>query len=234
MLDKRVFIPIIPTKIMSYRALATDFDGTIATEGKVSKQTYLALQRWQQSGRSLIMVTGRRLDNLYDVFPQAKTFDCIVAENGALLSFPTIGEEKLLGDPPPESLLKALQQRQVNPLSVGRGIVSTEVPHDVTVLEVIEELNLAWQVSYNKGAVMLLPNGVDKDLGLRKALAELNLSPDVVVAVGDGENDLPLLQLCGLSVSVNNALPVLKEASDWIMTKDCGDGVVELIQRVLQ
>lgn len=218
---------------MSYRALATDFDGTIATEGKVSDTTYSALKRWQHSGRSLIMVTGRRLDNLYEVFSQAKTFDCIVAENGALLSLPIIGEEKLLGDPPPESLIKALQQR-VNPLSVGRGIVSTEVPHDVTVLEVIKELNLAWQISYNKGSVMLLPNGVDKDLGLRKALAELNLSPDEVVAVGDGENDLPLLQLCGLSVSVNNALPMLKEASDWVMNKDCGDGVVELIEKLLQ
>ena len=219
---------------MSYRALATDFDGTIATEGKVSQTTYSALQRWQQLGRSLILVTGRQLDDLYNVFPQAKTFDCIVAENGALLSFPTIKEEKLLGDPPPESLVKALQQRQVKPLSVGRGIVSTEVPHDVTVLEVIKELNLAWQISYNKGAVMLLPNGVDKDLGLRKALEKMNLSPNEVVAVGDGENDLPLLQLCGLSVSVNNALPMLKDASDWIMTKDCGNGVVELIDRLLQ
>ena len=70
---------------------------------------------------------------------------------------------------------------------------------------------------------MLLPNGVDKDLGLRKALAKLNLLPDEV-AVGDRENDLPLLQLCGLSVSVNNALPMLKEASDWVITKDYGDG----------
>ncbi len=219
---------------MLYKALATDFDGTIATEGKVSETTYSALKRWQQTGRSLIMVTGRRLDNLYDVFPEAKTFDCIVAENGALLSFPIIGEEKLLGDPPPELLIEKLRQRQVKPLSVGQGIVSTEVPHDLTVLEVIKELNLAWQISYNKGAVMLLPNGVDKDLGLRKALVKLNLSPDEVVAVGDGENDLPLLQLCGLSASVNNALPMLKEASDWVMTKDCGDGVVELIDRLLQ
>ncbi len=218
---------------MSYRALATDFDGTIATEGKVSNNTYLALQRWQQTGRSLIMVTGRRLDNLYDVFPQASIFDCIVAENGALLSFPTTGEEELLGDPPPDSLIKILQSRQVQPLSIGRGIVSTEVPHDRTVIEAIAELSLAWQISYNKGAVMLLPDGVDKDRGLRKALEKMNLSPDEVIAVGDGENDLPLLQLCGLSVSVNNALPMLKEASDWVMTKDCGDGVVELIEKLL-
>ena len=62
----------------------------------------------------------------------------------------------------------------------------------------------------------------------------MNLSPDVVVAVGDGENDLPLLQLCGLSVSVANALPSLKAYSDLVMTKDSGEGVVELIERLLE
>lgn len=220
--------------IMSYRALATDFDGTIAKSGKVSDLTYLALKRWQQSKRSLIMVTGRRLDNLYDVFPQAETFDCIVAENGALISFPITGEEKLLGDTPPDSLIQILEERQVKPLSIGRRIISTEIPHDRTVIEAMALLNLDWQISYNKGAVMLLPNGVDKELGLTKALNMMNISPQEVVGVGDGENDLPLLQLCGLSVSVNNALPIVKEASDWVMTKDCGDGVVELVDKLLQ
>ncbi len=219
---------------MRYKALATDYDGTIAIEGLVKETTYSALHSWQQTGRSLIMVTGRRLDSLYAVFPQAKSFDCIVAENGALLSFPATGETILLGDSPPDTLIFALQQRQVEPLNVGQGIVSTHVPHDTTVAEVIQELDLAWQMSYNKGAVMLLPEGVDKDRGLRTALSKMNLSPDEVVAVGDGENDLPLLNLCGLSVSVANALPLLKEVSDLVMNESCGDGVVELIETLLQ
>ena len=75
---------------------------------------------------------------------------------------------------------------------------------------------------------MLLPNGVDKDFGLKAALNEMNLLSQEVVGVGDAENDLPLLNLCGLSVSVANALPVLKNCSDWVMTKNSGDGVVEL------
>ena len=218
---------------MSYKALATDYDGTIATEGIVKETTYSALKSWQQTGRSLIMVTGRRLDNLYAVFPQAKTFDCIIAENGSLISFPATEETILLGDSPPKALIEALQKRQVEPLNVGLGIVSTYVPHDTTVMEVIKELDLAWQISYNKGAVMLLPKGVDKDKGLRTALNKMNLSADEVVAVGDGENDLPLLKLCGLSVSVQNALPLVKEVSNWVMTQNSGDGVVELINKLL-
>ena len=219
---------------MSYQALATDYDGTIATEGQVYETTYSALKRWQQTGRKLLLVTGRRLDSLYTVFPQAKSFDCIVAENGALLSYPATGEQILLGESPPSSLIKALQQRQVEPLSVGQGIVATRIPHQTTVTEVLQELGLPWQVIFNKGAVMLLPEGIDKDLGLRTALAQMNLFPQEVVGVGDGENDLPLLNLCGLSVSVANALPVLQDCSDWVMTKNSGEGVVELIELLLQ
>jgi hydroxymethylpyrimidine pyrophosphatase-like HAD family hydrolase len=219
---------------MSYQALATDYDGTIATEGRVNETTYLALNRWQQTGRKLILVTGRLLNDLYNVFPQAEFFDCIVAENGALVSFPIKRETILLGSPPPDSLLEALKQGQVEPLAIGRRIISTHVPHDKTVLQVIQELDLSWHISYNKGAVMLLPEGVDKELGLKTALDKMNLSSNQVVAVGDGENDLPLLKLSGLSVSVQNALPSVKEVSDWVMTKSCGDGVVELIEKLLR
>lgn len=218
--------------MLKYQAIATDYDGTIATEGRVSETTLTALQRWQKSGRKLLLVTGRRLDDLIAVFPQAQLFDCIVAENGALLAFPATGEQKSLGDSPPQSLIEALQQRQV-PFELGRGIISTRIPHDEIVAEVIKELGLAWQISYNKGAVMLLPEGVDKDTGLTTALDNLNLSPDAVVAVGDGENDLPLLRLCGLSVSVANALPSLKAHCDLVMSKNSGEGVIELIEKLL-
>lgn len=219
---------------MLYQALATDFDGTIASAGKVESATYTALKAWQKSGRKLILVTGRRLDSLYQVFPQAKMFDCIVAENGALLTFPAIKKQKLLGSPPPDFLIDALQQRLTEPLSVGQGIIATRTLNVETIALIIKELDLAWQISYNKGAVMLLPKGVDKDFGLKAALNEMNLLPQKVVGVGDAENDIPLLNLCGLSVSVANALPVLKNCSDWVMTKNSGDGVVELIDRLLQ
>ena len=219
---------------MFYQALATDYDGTIATEGRVEAATYSALKSWQQVGNKLILVTGRRLDNLYSIFPEAQSFDCIVAENGALLSFPATKETTLLGSAPPDSLIEALRQRQVEPLNVGQGIVSTRIPYDLTATEVIAELGLSWRISLNKGAVMLLPEGVDKDSGLQSALHQMNLAPDRVVGVGDGENDLPLLNLCGLSVSVANALPVLKDCSDWVMTKNSGHGVRELIDKLLQ
>ena len=102
-----------------------------------------------------------------------------------------------------------------------------------TVLEVIRDHGLELQVIFNKGAVMVLPSGVNKATGLSAALAELGLSPHNAVGVGDAENDHAFLKLCECAVAVANALPSLKEQADLVTRGDHGAGVVELIDRML-
>lgn len=101
---------------MRYLALATNYDGTLATDGKIGEPTLAALKRSQESGRKLILLTGQQLDDLYQTFPDANQFDCIVAGNGALIYFPATREDHLLGDRPPESFVQALQSRNIQPL----------------------------------------------------------------------------------------------------------------------
>jgi hypothetical protein len=179
------------------------------------------------------MVTGRQLDDLRHVFPHLDLFEQVVVENGALLYQPAIGEEKLLGEPPPEEFIKVLQERGVDPLSVGRAIVATWHPHETTVLEVIRNLGLELQVIFNKNAVMVLPSGVNKASGLGAALSELGLSPHNTVGVGDAENDHAFLDFCGCGVAVANALPMLKEHADFVTQGARGAGVVELIDKLI-
>ncbi len=218
---------------MRYLVLATDYDGTLATDGRVDDDTLAALKRLRTSGRKLIMVTGRELDDLQRVFPQLDLFDYVVAENGALLYSPATREEKLLAAPPPQEFINILRDRQVNPLSVGRVIVATWHPNENTVLEAIRDLGLELQVIFNKGAVMVLPSGINKASGLTAALDELKLSPHNVVGVGDAENDHAFLSLCECSVAVANALPMLKERADFVTDGNRGAGVAELIDKLL-
>ncbi|MFO1431788.1 MAG: HAD family hydrolase [Candidatus Competibacteraceae bacterium] len=218
---------------MRYLALACDYDGTLATDGRVDEQTLDALKRLRESGRRLIMVTGRQIDDLLAVFPATHLFDWIVAENGALLYRPASREEKRLGESPPEAFVAALEQRGVEPLAVGRVIVATWEPHETTVLETIRELGLELQVIFNKGAVMVLPAGINKATGLSAALDELALSPHNVVGIGDAENDHAFLKLCECGVAVANALPMVKEQADLVTADARGAGTVELIERLL-
>ena len=69
-------------------ALAADYDGTLAEDGVVSEATLAGLRRFKESGRRLIMVTGRELPDLKAIFPPLDLFEGVVAENGGLLYIP--------------------------------------------------------------------------------------------------------------------------------------------------
>jgi hydroxymethylpyrimidine pyrophosphatase-like HAD family hydrolase/energy-coupling factor transporter ATP-binding protein EcfA2 len=219
---------------MRYLALATDYDGTLASHGEVVATTLDALRRLRESGRKLVLVTGRELPELQRVFPQYAIFDRIVAENGALVFSPETREERLLGEPPPAALVQRLRDSGIQPLSFGRVIIATWSPHEDTVLHAIHELGLELQVIFNKGAVMVLPTGINKARGLRVALEDLLLSPHNAVGVGDAENDHALLGECEIGVAVQNALPMLKQRADLVTAADRGAGVCELIERLLR
>ena len=218
---------------MHYLALACDYDGTLARDGVVSPQTIDALERVGASGRKLILITGRLLEDLQMAFPRLDLFTYVVAENGALLYNPADSTEKLLGEAPPRQFIQALQERGVTPLVTGRVIVASLHPHEKTIVDVIAKLGLELQVIFNKGAVMVLPTGMNKATGLIAALQELKLSAHNVVGIGDAENDLSFLSLCECSVAVANAIPLLKEQADYTTKAENGDGVIELIEQLL-
>jgi hydroxymethylpyrimidine pyrophosphatase-like HAD family hydrolase len=218
---------------MRYLALASDYDGTLADHGTVRSSSIAALRRLAASGRKLILVTGRELDDLRLVFPEHELFQRIVAENGALLYDPATRESRALGEPPPPEFIAALRESGVDPLFVGASIVATVQPHDAVVLRMIRSLGLQMQVIYNREAVMVLPSGVNKGTGVRVALAELRLSPAETVGVGDAENDRALLGACGCGVAVGNAIASLKECADLVVSDSDGKGVEQLIERIL-
>lgn len=218
---------------MRYLALATDYDGTIATHGSVEPAVVKTLEALSASGRKLILVTGRELVDLCQVFPEYTIFDRIVAENGAVVFNPKTKEERCLCEEPSDLLITALRQIKIDPLSIGRRIIATHVPNDVPMLKKIRELGLEMQIIFNKGAVMVLPSGINKWTGLQAALLELGLSNHNVVGVGDAENDHAFMSACEFCVAVSNALPAVKERADFVTEGDRGRGVIQLIERML-
>ena len=212
-----------------FGTLATDYDGTIAHDGVLDSQTIAALERLKRSGRRLVLVTGRELRDLERACARLDLFDRVVAENGALLYTPASKEQRPLGPPPPPAFVAYLEALGLQPLSVGQVIVATWEPNEAAVLEAIRTLGLDLQIIFNKGAVMVLPNGINKASGLAAALEDLGLSAHNVVATGDAENDLAFMRTCGCAVAVGNALPAVKDAANMVTQAARGAGVAELI-----
>jgi len=214
-------------------ALATDYDGTLATDGRLSEEAIGAVKRLRASGRRVILVTGRRLLELLEVLPQIDMFDCVVAENGAVLYIPQTREETVLCRPLHLLFIERLRNLGVDPIEVGRVIVSTWVPHQNAVLQAIQETGLELLIVFNKNAVMVLPAGINKATGLNAALRRFGLSFHEAVGIGDGENDQSFLDRCECSVAVANAVPSILKLVDFVTKREAGSGLAELVNELI-
>ena len=214
--------------MVRFRVLACDFDGTIATEGVVAPATLAALERVRRSGRRLLLVTGRTRSQLEMVFTRWDVFDRLVLENGAVLVDPSAGTERLLCAPLSSRLEPELRRRGVAPLALGRAIYAASVRHLEVIREAIGSLGLSLDVVVNRGGVVILPAGVSKSSGVAAALFDIDETAAACVAVGDAENDVPMLALAGCGVAVANALDEVKAVADLVTVRSTGEGVAQL------
>jgi Cof subfamily protein (haloacid dehalogenase superfamily) len=79
--------------------------------------------------------------------------------------------------------------------------------------------------------IEVLPKGTSKGAGLKALLKDMGIAPSKVLAVGDGENDIEMLELAGIGVAVANADDFVKKAANHVTTASYGDGLAEAIER---
>jgi HAD superfamily hydrolase (TIGR01484 family) len=215
---------------MRYVVLAAGFDGTLARDGRCDERCVDALRELSATGRKLILVTGRELRPLLEIFPEARLFDYIVAENGAVLHRTATRQSEILGQAPPEILLQELRRQHISPLSVGSSIVTTTTEYAEAARAVLRKLklHLDYELVSNEEMLLILPPGVDKASGIDEALRELGVSRHNLVAIGNGENDLPLFASAEHAVAVANSSDAVKQAADRITEGAYCDGFLEL------
>jgi HAD superfamily hydrolase (TIGR01484 family) len=215
---------------MITHVLACDYDGTIAEHGRVSDATARALERVRESGRKVVLVTGRTLPDLRKVTPDCeRMFDAIVAENGAVLYRPGTREVRTLGEPPEPALLKTLRRHGVK-FALGMSSIHTTAAAAEAALAAIREAGVERTLVFNRASLMLLPGGVTKGFGLEAALTAMELSPHNTVGIGDAENDHAFLALCEFAVAVADAVPALRKRADYLTRAPGARGVIEFIE----
>lgn len=75
---------------------------------------------------------------------------------------------------------------------------------------------------------------VSDKLQTLKAVAEkFGVGPDAIACIGDDENDLECIRYCGVTACPGDAVDRVKEAVDYVCTRDGGRGAVrEFIDRI--
>lgn len=211
-----------------FRAIAVDFDGTLTSAGRPAEAVLDAVAETRRSGRRVVLVTGRILAELIEVFPDVEQwFDALVTENGAVISG-TWGRRPL-ADPVDPRVRHDLERRGHHVRS-GRVLLACRAEADMDALASIHRLGLGYQLVYNRCELMILPAGVTKASGLAQALADLGLSPHSSIGIGDAENDHSLLETCELGVAVANAVDALKDHADLVLDETDGLGVAGFLR----
>lgn len=77
----------------------------------------------------------------------------------------------------------------------------------------------------------ILPPGASKGAALRQLLKDLKVDPATVLAVGDAENDMEMIQLAGIGVAMGQADQLVKDGADHVVASNADDGAAEAIER---
>lgn len=89
----------------------------------------------------------------------------------------------------------------------------------------------ATMVQPSPNMLEILPMGASKGAGLKRLLDMLDIQPENVLALGDGENDLEMIKLAGIGIAMGNAMSHLKEVADFVTATNDEDGVALAIEK---
>ena len=215
---------------MKLAAIAVDYDGTLTTNGRLSRDAVDAIGYARAQGIKMLLVTGRRLAHLEDDTDLAM-FDAVVAENGAVLEFPSTGRHVVLAHLSAPAFIDALAARGL-PFVRGECVIETDASLAPAVLEAVRSLEQPFILAFNRSRMMVLPPGVAKSTGLRQALFELRTSFHNTVGIGNAENDHDLLEACELGLAVEWGSTALKAVADDIVRGRGPEAVAACIRQI--
>ena len=124
---------------MKLAAVALDYDGTIAVDGRMEAGVRSAIAQLRDKGIAVILVTGRRLAELKAVAGDLSCFDVVVGENGAVIEFPASGRHMVIGHAPDAAFVAELERRGISPVA-GESVIEAHASEAPAILEAVRAL----------------------------------------------------------------------------------------------
>lgn len=102
-----------------------------------------------------------------------------------------------------------------------------------TILEKVSEMGL-YATTSSYGMIEIMQKNVNKFNGLSEISYLLGISKEEMAAIGDQDNDIPMLENVGISFAMGNAIDKVKEISDFVVSTNDEFGLVDAINIVLE
>lgn len=214
--------------------IALDVDGTLFDGIEVAVDALNAVRAAHDDGHTLVIVTGRRWEELGHVVPGVLALTArVVCEEGGVLVNVATSELTLLAEPAETDLIAALRAAGVPNLDIGHVVIGAPTTSLDLVTEVRDRVGSQRRVIINKGSVALAPEGCDKGTGLRAAIADLHLEGLPIIAIGDASNDVAMFNIATIAVGVANSDDAVRASGVQLTTASFGFGVAEALRQHL-
>ncbi|MEM3526696.1 MAG: phosphoglycolate phosphatase [Candidatus Jordarchaeaceae archaeon] len=226
-----------------FHVLVTDVDGTLTSpENRLYLPAVEAIWTLENLGVHVLFCSGNILCSLLTLGFYLGISGPVIAENGGVVMKRGWEKPIILGSKElPLKALKVLKE------VFGDRVKETEDQFyrftDVAIrrtidreilLKTLEDRGVKINVLDSGYAIHLCDPYVHKAVGVRKAIEVLGYRPEDAIGIGDGQNDVELLQEVGYGVALNNAPKTLKDAADYVTEKSFGEGFVEAVKMIFK
>ena len=213
----------------SSKIFAADLDGTLTPGGEapIEKSVRKALQSLRSEGWTLILATGRDRPYLLTRPDLKGLFDAWIMEAGLSIYIPSTNYYSSYASEEWVKFIKYL--KRLDFVEPKENTISVKLEFIEALKKIIVDWEARAELRDNKGNVILLPLGINKAFALRKTMEIMNLD-GFIVAVGDSEVDLELMETANFSAAVANADETVKAKADYVAREENGKGVIEIIQ----
>ncbi len=221
------------------RLVATDIDGTL-TEKRgsllISLEAVEAIRRLEANGVTVTLVSGNSLPVTAGLARYLGATGPSIAENGCVV-FDKGRIIHVCRGRPPEELVEELIKmgfRESWQNAYRHHDLAFYIPREEALGEAVKIVEEYGFVAFSSGyALHVQPPGGGKDTGLRTVARLLDIGVEEVLAVGDGENDLPMLVAAGFSACPGDADDAVKEIVDYVAGHPGGRGFAEIVEWIL-
>lgn len=212
------------------KAVVVDIDGTITDSKRmIQPQGIEALRQVQQKGVAVMLSSGNVLPITFGLSIFIGLKGPVIAENGGIVSFKE-NVYKLNDNTLPVRAYDYLKTKvEVERLFTDRWRESEVALKRTADPKIIEEILKGWSVVIETTgfAIHIMELGHSKMNGVRKASELIGIDTKDIAAFGDSDNDVSMLQDCGVGIAVANASPAAKMAAKYVCREPHADGVIE-------
>lgn len=116
-------------------------------------------------------------------------------------------------------------------------LVHPEAEHVAALREALQQTHAevidqrTWGAPWH--VIEIVKAGMNKAVGLKKVAAYFNIPRERVIAFGDEDNDLEMIEYAGHGIAMGNAIETLKSIADDVTETNEDDGIAHYLRQVI-